>query len=451
MRAAETAMVDGGTSEWDLMQRAGDGAADWIVRLAAGGPVTVLCGPGNNGGDGYVAAAALKARGLEVRVVAPIAPKSDLARKAADRFGGDVFESAEGLTGAVFVDALFGIGLSRSVSGDLMAVIGDLADSHTHAVAFDVPSGVDADTGGGPDALPKFALTLAFGAWKPAHFTGSALEKIGAARPVGIGLPNRQGPMRLAGRPRISPPGFAAHKYTRGLVAVVGGAMPGASLLASRAAALSGAGYVKWMIEHDHPGHAPDLVRDGSKLSDALGDERISAVLVGPGLGRDDNARERLCTAIGSGKPLVLDADALHLLEPAMLDRVEAPMLLTPHEGELARLCEAFGVAGDTKRERAVGMAEKANCAVLAKGADTLLAQDGQVWFFPASSRWLSVAGSGDVLAGMATARLAVVEDLVQATIEAVYLHGAAARRAGPGFTAAMLAEAVHPALADFL
>ncbi|MBB3032744.1 NAD(P)H-hydrate dehydratase [Alteriqipengyuania lutimaris] len=451
MRAAEAALVDSGIAEWDLMQRAGQGAADWIARLAAGGSVTVLCGPGNNGGDGYVAAQALKSRGLEVRVVAPIAPKSELARRAADRFSGPVMESAEGVSGTVFVDALFGIGLSRPPSDDLLSAIGALAANHTHAVAFDVPSGVDADTGSGPEALPPFGLTLAFGAWKSAHFSGASLEKIGAARLVPIGVPDRQSGLRVAGRPGIAPPAFAAHKYTRGLVAVVGGAMPGASLLASQAAALSGAGYVKWMSEHDHPGHPPDLVRDDSKLDDALGDERISAVLVGPGLGRDDTARARLRSALACGKPLVLDADALHLIEPAMLEGLDTPILLTPHEGELAQLCEAFGVEGETKRARALALGEAARCAVLAKGADTLLAQDGQVRFFPASSRWLSVAGSGDVLAGIATARLAAVEDISRATIEAVYLHGAAARRAGPGFTAAMLAEAVHPALADFL
>lgn len=451
MRAAEAALVDRGIEEWELMQRAGQGAADWIVRLAAGGPVTVLCGPGNNGGDGYVAAAALKRRGIEVRVVAPIAPKSELARRAAAQFDGPLVESAEGASGAVFVDALFGIGLSRPLSDELLAMIGNLARRHTHGVAFDVPSGVDADTGSGPDALPQFALTLAFGAWKPAHFSGPALERIGAARLVEIGVPDRQSALRVAGRPQISPPGFAAHKYMRGLVAMVGGAMPGASLLAARAAAFAGAGYVKWMSEHDHPGHPPDLVRDEAPLEDALADDRISAVLVGPGLARDDTARARLQTALACGKPLVLDADALHLLQPDMLDGVDAPILLTPHEGELARLCDVFGVTGETKRERAVALHHKTSCAVLAKGADTLLAAEERVWFFPASSRWLSVAGSGDVLAGICTARLAAVEDLSQATIEAVYLHGTAARRAGPGFTAAMLAEAVHPALVDFL
>ena len=451
MREAEAVLIDSGVEEWELMQRAGRGAADWIARLAAGNQVTILCGPGNNGGDGYVAAAALHARGVPVRVVAPIPPKSDQARRAADGFDGDVYENADGLSGMVFVDALFGIGLSRPLTDEHGELIARLAASHRLSVALDVPSGIDADSGAGPDGLPDFDLTLAFGAWKPAHFSGPSLKAVGAARLVDIGVPDRDAKMHLDSTSRIRAPGFAAHKYSRGLVAVVGGAMPGASLLSSRACALAGAGYVKWMSEHDHPGHPPDLVKDDSALDQALSDDRISALLIGPGLGRDDTARGRLEAVLAAGKPVVLDADALHLLQPAMLAEDGPPLLLTPHEGELSRLCEAFGVEEDTKRARAQALSGKAGCAVLAKGADTLLAAGGEVRFFRPASRWLSVAGSGDVLAGIAAARLAVTQDAGQTACEAVQLHGRAARYAGKGFTAAMLAEAVHPALADFL
>ncbi|WP_370184381.1 NAD(P)H-hydrate dehydratase [Alteriqipengyuania sp.] len=450
MRAAEAAMFDSGIEEWALMQRAGQGAADWIMRIGAGGPVTVLCGPGHNGGDGYVAAAALKARGVAVRVVAPTPSKTELARHAASTFDGEVLEDARDTSGSVFVDALFGIGLSRPLSDDHRALLTVLHASHRHSVALDVPSGVDADTGDGPDDLPAFDLTLAFGAWKPAHFSGRALAKIGVARLVDIGIGDQGAAMQLASPAKIPPPAFDAHKYTRGLVAVVGGAMPGATLLAARAAALAGAGYVKWLSEHDHPGHPPDLVRVDGALDGALSDTRIGCVLIGPGLGRDDQAKQRLEAALACGKSLVLDADALHLLRPAMIDGREASnMILTPHEGELARLCDAFGVKGDTKRERALALAERIGCAVLAKGPDTILAHDGQIRFFRPASRWLSVAGSGDVLAGVASARLAATRDPLDAACEAVHLHSDAARWAGAGFTAAMLAEAVHPALAN--
>lgn len=451
MRAAEAALFDAGVEEWALMQRAGQGAADWIARLAAGGPVTVLCGPGHNGGDGYVAAAALHARGLPVKVVAPIAPKTELARHAAGTFAGEVLESAGKLHGAVFVDAMFGIGLSRPLTDEHLALIRSLHHSHARSVALDVPSGIDSDSGQGPDDLPIFDLTLAFGAWKPAHFGGGALAKIGAPRLVEIGVPDQSVSMVLSRHVRIAAPDFGAYKYTRGLVAVVGGAMPGAGLLASRAAALAGAGYVKWMSAHDHPGHPPDLVRDDAPLGDALSDERIGCVLVGPGLGRDDDARTRLEAALACGKPLVVDADALHLVRPDMLSNRTAPILLTPHAGELATLCEAFSVDGDTKWERAARLSQETGCAVLAKGPDTQLACDGQVRFFPPASRWLSVAGSGDVLAGIAAARLAADDDVMRATCEAVHLHSRAARFAGPGFTAGVLAEAVKQALANMI
>ncbi len=451
MRAAEASLTDAGVPEWELMQRAGHGAADWLVRIAAGAPVTVLCGPGNNGGDGYVAAAALRQRGVPVRVVAPIGPKSELARRAAGLFEGEVRQDAAGVSGAVFVDALFGIGLSRPISDEHLGLIRSLHASHTRSVAFDLPSGIDTDYGEGPDDLLCFDLTLAFGAWKPAHFGGSALDKVGEPRLVGIGVGDLGSTMSLSRRSRIAPPAFDAHKYTRGLVAVVGGAMPGASLLAARAAGLAGAGYVKWLSDHDHPGHPPDLVREDAPLADALDDERIGCVLVGPGLGREEDAKARLQAVLGCGKPLVIDADALTLLTPEMLASRTGPTLLTPHAGELATLCEAFAVTGETKWGRAAALAEKAGCAVLAKGPDTQLAANGQLHFFPPASRWLSVAGSGDVLAGICAARLAASDDVAQAACEGVHLHARAARLAGPGFTAAMLAEAVHPALGDML
>ena len=450
MRAAEAQLFDAGTSEWALMQRAGKGAAEWIMRIGAGGPVTVLCGPGHNGGDGYVAAAALKARGVPVRVVAPVPPKPDLARQAASNFDGEVLEDAQDVARSVFVDALFGIGLSRPLNDDHRALIAALHASHGHSVAFDVPSGVDADTGEGQSDLPAFDLTLSFGAWKPAHFSGGSLAKIGAVRLVAIGIRDHGGGMHLSSMAHIARPAFDAHKYTRGLVAVVGGEMPGASLLAARAAALAGAGYVKWLSDHDHPGHPPDLVREEAPIAEALSDHRIDCILSGPGLGRGDEAAQRLKAVLATDKPCVLDADALHLLQPAMIeDREASNILLTPHEGELARVCDAFGVVSDTKRERASALAQRIGCAVLAKGPDTLLAHGGQLRFFPTSSRWLSVAGSGDVLAGIASARLAATGDPLNAACNAVHLHAEAARCAGAGFTAGMLAEAVHPAMAQ--
>ena len=239
-----------------------------------------------------------------------------------------------------------------------------------------------------------------------------------------------------------------AHKYTRGLAAVVAGAMPGAPLLAADAAMHSGAGYVKLLAAERPDGVPHDLV---CASKDELADKRIAAVLVGPGLGRDDAAKSRLVAVLAGLAPAVIDADALVLLTPAMLERRTGGLVLTPHEGEMAALERAFGLAGDESRcGRAVALAAECGAVVVFKGPDTVIAAtDGAVLLAPGASSWLSVAGSGDVLAGIVVSRLAVTRDPWRAAQEAVWLHGEAARRAGPAFTASALVDAVQGALAE--
>ena len=229
--------------------------------------------------------------------------------------------------------------------------------------------------------------------------------------------------------------------------------MPGAPLLAAEAALRSGAGYVKLLSDEAFPYAPPELVIDCDPLEHALTDERIGAILVGPGLGRDDDAPAKLAAVLETGKPAVIDADALHLLDWETLEGIPGSrLLLTPHEGELAALCQAFDVAAEGKCEQAQALRDATGASVLAKGPDTVLAPTGGgLVFFPAASSWLSVAGTGDVIAGIAAARLAHHRDLPRSAEEAVWLHGEAARVAGPAFTAGDLARAVQPALASFL
>ncbi len=252
--------------------------------------------------------------------------------------------------------------------------------------------------------------------------------------------------------PQLDAPASDAHKYRRGLLALVAGAMPGAPLLAAEAAMRSGAGYVKLMSAHSHPDAPAELVVEQGDLGEALGDDRISALLVGPGLGRGADARSRLVRALGPGKASVLDADALQLLEPGLLEGLDATRLIvTPHEGELAKLCESFGISAETKFERACSLHDVTGLTVLAKGPDTILAGPAGVRFFPRGSSWLSAAGTGDVLAGIVASRLAVHRDPQRACEEGVWLHHEAARLAAPGFTAGELARAVGAALRAFL
>ena len=203
MRAAEAAAVSQGTAEWALMQRAGQGAAEYVWRIAAGRPVTVLCGPGNNGGDGYVLAEVLRTRGLDVAVVAPVEPGTDTATTARKNYRGAVQPSVAGLARPVMVDCLFGYGLSRPLEGDFAKVLARAATSHPYRIAVDVPSGVASDSGDLLGEVPRFDLTLALGAWKQAHFLMPSLAVMGEKRLVPIGLDFPEDPARLAPRPAL--------------------------------------------------------------------------------------------------------------------------------------------------------------------------------------------------------------------------------------------------------
>ena len=448
MRRAERALIDAGSSESELMELAGKGCAEWIWRIAAGRSVTVLCGPGNNGGDGYVIARVLEERGLAVQVIAPHPPTAEAARAAAAGFRGAIVQNAESARGDVLVDCLFGTGLTRILSGDHQQLLRSAAARHEYTIAVDLPSGAETDSGAMlGEELPHYDLTLALGAWKPAHFRQPACAHLGELRCVPIGIGSVAGAAQLIERPSIAAPPGDAHKYTRGLACVVAGAMPGAALLACQAAQRSGAGYVKLLGKIGNRRAAPSLVTAGGPLSDTLDDKRIGAVLIGPGLGRDDAARERLKTAIARADRLVLDADALHLLTPAML-RDGAHYLATPHDGELAALCRSFGTQGEDRTSRAIALAAASGMTVLAKGPDSVIAApDGSVFIAEPATSWLSVAGSGDVLAGIALSRMANGRSPLDAACEAVWLHGEAARLSGPAFTADDLAAGVPSAM----
>jgi hydroxyethylthiazole kinase-like uncharacterized protein yjeF len=433
MRAAEAALVDRGTGVDALMLLAGQGAAEWVFRLAWPRPVTVLCGPGNNGGDGYVIAESLRQRGLEVAVVAPLEPTTDAARNARGAFQGPVLTGPGGRHGGTLVDCLFGSGLTRPLLDDLLALLQGLAASHSHRVAVDVPSGVESDSGQELNAdLPDYDLTIALGAWKFAHWLMPASAKMGMRKLVSIGVEEVPGAAQLLARPKLTAPHAEAHKYTRGLAVVVAGAMQGAALLASAAATRGGAGYVK-LDSNDPPEEvSADLVVEAG----AMQDTRADALLVGCGLGRDAAARAKLSESLARNLPLVLDGDALVLLGPEKLAAHSAVRILTPHGGELAALAKSFGESATGKLAMARELAEATGAVVIAKGPDTLItAPDGRTTLAPPTPSWLSTAGTGDILAGLAVSRLAAGSEPFDAACEAVWLHGEAARLAGPDFT----------------
>ena len=448
MRAAEAAVIAQGATVIELMDRAGRAVADAVWRLGGGSPVLVLCGPGNNGGDGYVAAAALAKRGIAVRVAARGEPRTDAARNARAGWSGPVEALADVAPAPVLLDALFGIGLSRPLEATVSEPLARLARAARLSIAVDVPSGVGTDDGALLGAVPIFDVTLALGAAKPAHLLQPAALHCGAIRVLDIGFPIVNGDAVL-GRPSLPAPDADAHKYSRGMVAVIAGTMPGAAALAAEAAMRAGAGYVLLLGEGvDRVPHA--IVRRPWR-DDGLDDKRIGAVLVGPGLGRDGKGAARLDIAIASAHSLVIDGDALHLLDDHRLERLRkrpAMTVLTPHAGEFAAL---FGKFNGSKAEAARNAARGSGSFVVFKGADTVIAApDGRIRFAEPASGWLSTAGSGDVLAGAIAAMLAGgAGDPIDRIGAGVWLHAEAARRLGGAFLADDLAVALTGARAS--
>ncbi|MEP3051619.1 MAG: NAD(P)H-hydrate dehydratase [Erythrobacter sp.] len=447
MRAAEQAIFDAGTSVDELMAIAGRGAAEWIRRVAAGRTITVLCGPGNNGGDGYMIAETLRQSGHDVSVIAPMPPTTDAARNARNAFKGKLWTSGSTMRRGVFVDCLFGSGLSRPLSAELEVLLMDLAKQHESKVAVDLPSGVNGDSGTlAHGRIVSYDLTLALGAWKFAHWEFPAKSKMGTTKLVPIGIAGVADAAQVLGKPQIDAPATDTHKYRRGLCAIVAGAMPGATMLASEAAMRAGAGYVK-LLSNASSAVPNGLVIEGGSLPNVLSDDRINAVLIGPGLGRDSKAIARLNESLSEKDRWVIDADALHLLKPGMLCE-DGQVLLTPHDGELEELCKSFAVVAEGRKSRAQALARASGMTVLAKGPNTIIAApDGRVTLAPPASSWLSAAGTGDVLAGIAVSRLATGRDPFDAACEAVWLHGEAAWLCGAAFTADELAHMVGNAM----
>jgi hydroxyethylthiazole kinase-like uncharacterized protein yjeF len=431
MRAAEAACGDPAL----LMERAGAAVATAVARLAGGSPILILCGPGHNGGDGYVAARLLAAAGHDVRVAAIGEPRSPLAIAARRGWTGAVESLGLAKPAPVLVDALFGTGLTRALDDDTAAALHRLAKAARLRIAIDLPSGVAIDDGTVPSEPPRFDVTLALAAPKPAHLLQPAARYCGTVRVLDIGVPV-DGDAHVLTTPTLPDPGPDSHKYSRGMVAVVGGDMAGAAELASIAAMRAGAGYVLYLGEGQGPPHA--LVRRRWS-PDALAEPRIGAAVVGPGLGRGDDARARLTAAIASGHPLVIDGDALRLLDPAAPRT--AATILTPHAGEFAHL---FGHAAGSKIDLTRAAAVRAQAVVVHKGPDTVIAApDGRVAVSAGASDWLSAAGTGDVLAGAAGAMLAAGLPSFEAAGAAVWLHRAAAERCGRSFMADDLAAAL--------
>jgi ADP-dependent NAD(P)H-hydrate dehydratase / NAD(P)H-hydrate epimerase len=465
MYEADRLAIAGGVPGIDLMERAGLGAALAILRRWPRGRVTVLCGPGNNGGDGFVAARLLAARGWPVRLGllgARDALKGD-ACLAAAKWDGLVLPLSPGLIreGDLIVDALFGAGLARPLEGVALEVIRAVRAQGNPVCAIDVPSGVHGDSGAVLGGALQAGLTVTFFRRKPGHLLFPGRGLCGEVEVVDIGTPAEVldpiAPRTFANEPglwaaQFPHPGPGGHKYSRGHAVVTGGglACTGAARMAAYAALRMGAGLVSVAAPADaFAVYAASLTAvmnrkaEGAAGLDAmLADARLNVVLLGPGLGVGPATRDKVAVARRRGRPVVLDADALTSFAEnpaALFDMLDETCVLTPHEGEFLRIFPDLG-SGD-KLTRARSAARRAGAVIVLKGADTVIAApDGRAAINANAPPWLATAGSGDVLAGFVLGLLAQGMPGFEAACAAVWCHGQCAQLAGRGLIAEDLA-----------
>jgi NAD(P)H-hydrate epimerase len=479
MRAADQATIAAGTPGITLMEAAGRAVAEAASALAPSGPVLVIAGPGNNGGDGFVAARLLAEAGRDVTLAllgAPDRLRGDAALAAARWTGPTVAASADLPPGAIILDALFGVGLDRPLAGLAAEIVAAVNASGARVLAVDVPSGLDADTGQPLGPVIAADATVTFFRKKPGHLLAPGRSLCGTLELVQIGIPesvlsetgidgHENTPSLWAGTlPRLGP---AAHKYTRGHVAVVSGSATrtGAARLSAGAALRAGAGLVTLaspgsalLVNAAHL-TAVMLARTDTPedLATLLADARYTAAVLGPGMGAAPEQRAMTEAALAAAAALVLDADALTQFRDApegLFARITeraAPVVLTPHDGEFARLFPDLA-AVPSKTARARAAAARAGAIVVLKGSDTVIAApDGRIAINANAPPWLATAGSGDVLSGIIGGLLAQGMPPFDAAAAGVWMHGAAASEIGPGLIAEDLAPALLPVLRALL
>lgn len=466
VRAAEELAL-GRTADGELMLRAATGLARTCAQLLSlhgggvyGSRVVVLCGTGNNGGDALFAGAQLAKRGAEVLVLPTGTRVHDGGVQAVRRQGGrvlDVDEAAAVIASAdLVVDGIVGIGGSGSLHGKAAEVAEQATISDAIVVAADVPSGVDADTGVADDTAVWADVTVTFGLMKPGLLLSPGSMHAGLLELVDIGLTGDSGvpsmtcleAVDLAGI--VPRPGPADHKYSQGVTGIAAGSRqyPGAAVLAVSGALHTKAGLVRYVGEAtDSVVQAwPSAIVSGGSIDEA---GRVQAWGVGPGLGLGDDAQRVVAEVLGTDLPVVADADALTILArtPGLLGPRVAPTVVTPHQGEFARLAPDLDLAADPV-SAACELASRLRCTVLAKGATTIVADaDGRVRLNLTGTPWLATGGTGDVLTGVIAALLSSGASAFDAASAGAFLHGIAGRLASED--APTTSAAVGAALPD--
>jgi hydroxyethylthiazole kinase-like uncharacterized protein yjeF len=479
MADADRRTIAAGTPGIDLMERAGRAVADAAMARRPS-HITVVAGPGNNGGDGFVAARILAEHAYKTTVLL-VGDRERLkgdAAIAAGRWSGPVEPASPGkiVQGGVIVDALFGAGLDRPVEGVPRAMIEAMNGSFGHIIAVDLPSGISGDTGAVMGAAVAAQQSVTFFRKKPGHLLMPGRPYCGDVSVADIGIRSDVldaiRPQTFANEPslwldRFSVPRLDGHKYSRGHAVVVSGGMSftGAARLAARGALRAGAGLVTIASPRDAlAAHAASntavMVRevDGAPaLTGFLSDRRLNAVVIGPGCGVGAATRDLVLAALSGDRAVVLDADALtsfedraDILFDAIGQRGTAATVMTPHAGEISRLFK--GLLKNTqvlqKLEFTRTAAHKGGAIVVFKGPDTVIASpDGRAAINHNAPAWLATAGSGDVLAGMIGGLLAQGMPAFEAAAAGVWMHGEAGTASGPGLISEDLPEALPDVL----
>lgn len=478
MDRADRLAVEAGVESLFLMENAGRAVANETQRLAGGGTrVTVLCGPGNNGGDGFVAARNLRAGGIEVRVgiLVPVNALKGDAAVMAQRWNGPAEPlSAHMLDEAdLIVDALFGAGLARPLDGEAAAAVEAMNATGKPIVAVDVPSGLDGTTGTFAGPVVHARRTVTFFRRKPGHLLLPGKQLCGPVTVADIGIPENVlsaiAPQTWANHfsiwlAQFQWPSIDANKYDRGHAVAVSGPADGtgAARLGARGALRAGAGLVTVASPIDalatNAAHLTAIMlkpfQDPGGLAEILADKRKNAVLIGPAVGIGEETRQLAHVVLTSGAAAVLDADVItsfasdsDALWAAIAEHKSRPVVLTPHEGEFERLFP--DLMDGPKLERARAAAKRSGAIVLLKGADTVIAApDGRAAINENATPWLATAGAGDVLGGIITGLLAQRMPVFEAACAGVWLHGEAADAVGPGLIAEDLPEQLPTILA---
>jgi hydroxyethylthiazole kinase-like uncharacterized protein yjeF len=475
MERADRLTIAAGTPGFALMLSAGQAVAEAAMELVEEGPILVVAGPGNNGGDGFVAAAELAARGRDVSVIL-------LCER--DSLQGDAASAAKGWKSpvlpfnpqaigkpALIIDALFGAGLSRAVAGDPHDMIEAINANGAPVLAVDLPSGINGTTAAVMGIAVKATETVTFFRRKPAHLLLPGRIYCGRrvhVADIGIdaGVLGEIKPQTFENVPQFWRTSFPVpqvdgHKYARGHSIVVSGdlAATGAARMSARGALRAGAGLVTLASPRDAlnvnaTALTAVMVRPIDtviEFAELLTDKRLNTCVIGPGAGVGERTRDFVLSALSAKRHLVLDADALtsfadapeHLFE-AIKASHDPQVVLTPHEGEFPRLFSDISNKHPlrSKLERVRAAAERSGAIVLLKGPDTVVASpDGRATIAANAPPWLATAGAGDVLSGMIAGLLAQSVPAFEAASIGVWMHGEAARHAGPGLIAEDLPE----------